>query len=121
MTYFITESQEENNRVTDAVKMAVLLRALRNAFAMSQSELAEEAGSSRPTLNLIETMDKRSVRSNTLDALLQIFRDGGVEITVGDVELNIRFTKKALIAAGKAIQSNSVKNDINKIKGLSWK
>ena len=112
MTQSDKESQGNHDRVTSEVKMAVLLRALRNAFAMSQAALAEQAGSSRPTLNRIETLAKQSVRSNTLDNLLQVFRDEGVEITVGDTELNIRFTRKALMSAGSAIEESATPRNI---------
>lgn len=83
-------------RVTHAVKIAVLLRGLRNAFGLSQSELAQQANCSRPTINRIETLDKASPRSDIVDDLLQVFRDKGAEIQIGDEEVSIRFTKDAL-------------------------
>ena len=86
-------------RVTHAVKVAVLLRGLRNAFGLSQSELAQQANCSRPTINRIETLDKASPRSDIVDDLLQVFRDKGAEIQIGDEELSIRFTKGALLNA----------------------
>ena len=86
-------------RVTHAVKIAVLLRGLRNAFGLSQSELAEQAKCSRPTINRIETLDKASPRSDIVDDLLQVFRDKGAEIQIGDEEVSIRFTKEALLNA----------------------
>ena len=85
-----------NTRVTHAVKIAVLLRGLRNAFGLSQSELAQQANCSRPTINRIETLDKASPRSDIVDDLLQVFRDKGAEIQIGDEEVTIRFTKEAL-------------------------
>jgi transcriptional regulator with XRE-family HTH domain len=85
-----------NTRVTHAVKIAVLLRGLRNAFGLSQSELAQQANCSRPTINRIETLDKASPRSDIVDDLLQVFRDKGAEIQIGDEEVSIRFTKDAL-------------------------
>ena len=86
-------------RITQAVKIAVTLRALRNAFGMSQNDLAELAKCSRPTINRIESLDKASPRSDTVDELLQVFRDRGVEIQVGDEDVTIRFTKDALTKA----------------------
>ena len=86
-------------RVTHAVKIAVLLRGLRNAFGLSQSELALKAKCSRPTINRIETLDKASPRSDIVDDLLQVFRDEGAEIQIGDEEVSIRFTKDALLNA----------------------
>lgn len=86
-------------RITQAVKIAVTLRALRNAFGMSQNDLAAMADCSRPTINRIESLDKASPRSDTVDELLQVFRDRGVEIQVGDEDVTIRFTKEALTKA----------------------
>ena len=64
-------------RVTQAMKVAVILRCLRNAFGLSQSELARQANCSRPTINRIETLDKASPRSDIVDDLLQVFLDKG--------------------------------------------
>jgi transcriptional regulator with XRE-family HTH domain len=102
------ESQAQRERISSAVKMAVLIRALRNAFSMSQTYLASLSGSSRPTLNRIETLDKRSPRADTLDNVLQVFRDRGAEITVGDEEINIRFTREALLYAGKGLEEEAL-------------
>lgn len=88
-----------STRVTHAVKIAVLLRGLRNAFGLSQSELAQKANCSRPTINRIETLDKASPRSDIVDDLLQVFREKGAEIQIGDEEVSIRFTKDALLNA----------------------
>lgn len=87
---------QTGTRVTHAVKIAVPLRGLRNAFGLSQSELAQQANYSRPTINRIETLDKASPRSDIVDDLLQVFRDKGAEIQIGDEEVSIRFTKDAL-------------------------
>lgn len=101
------ENSKDFERVAYPVKMAVLLRALRSAFAMSQTYLGEHGGSSRPTVNRIETMDKRSPRSDTFENLLQVFRARGVEIMIGDEEINVRFTRKALLEAGHALAESS--------------
>ena len=96
-----------STRVTHAVKIAVLLRGLRNAFGLSQSELAQQANCSRPTINRIETLDKASPRSDIVDDLLQVFRDQGAEIQIGDEEVSIRFTKDALLNATAKSQKPS--------------
>jgi len=106
-----SESQVNEVRITSAVKMAVLVRALRNAFLMSQSDLAAKSGTSRPTLNRIETMDSRSTRADTLDDVLQVFRDRGAEITVGDEDVNIRLTKTALKYAAKELEKDAVERE----------
>lgn len=108
MHHTVSDSQVRSTRVSNTVKMAVLVRALRNAFGMSQEFLAKLAGSSRPTINRIETMDKHSPRANTLEDLLRVFQAMGVEVTIYDEEVNIRFTKSAMIAAGNTMGLNAV-------------
>ena len=95
-------------RVNQAVKTAVILRALRNAFGFSQTELAALAKCSRPTINRIESLDKASPRLDTVDELLQVFRDRGVEIQIGDEDVVIRFTKGALQSAAQGIAADPV-------------
>mgnify|MGYP006286244937 CR=1 FL=1 len=111
MTHNEDKSQLSSIRIKSAVKMAVLIRALRNAFLMSQSYLAELSSTSRPTINRLETMDKRSVRSETVDDVLQVFRDRGAEITVSDEEVTIRFTRSALLYALKELEMSAVERD----------
>lgn len=90
-------------RITNAVKIAVILRSLRNAFGYTQDSLGEEARCSRPTINRIESLDKASPRSDTVDELMQVFRNKGAEIQIGDEEVIIKFTKQALIEAEQRI------------------
>jgi len=118
MHHFGSTSQVNSIRVTNSLKMAVLVRALRSGFGMSQAYLAKLAGSSRPTVNRIETMDKRSQRTDTLEDLLQVFRAMGVEITLYDEEVNIRFTRNALIAASGTMSVNAVMDDNEKDEQL---
>jgi transcriptional regulator with XRE-family HTH domain len=66
---------------------------------MSQTELADLAGCSRPTINRIESIDKASPRTDTIERLMQVFRDRGVEIQISDSEVMIRFTGQAIQAA----------------------
>jgi transcriptional regulator with XRE-family HTH domain len=66
---------------------------------MSQTELADLAGCSRPTINRIESIDKASPRTDTIERLMQVFRDRGVEIQISDGEVMIRFTGQAIQAA----------------------
>ena len=51
------------------------------------------------TINRIDTLDKASPRSDIVDDLLQVFRDKGAEIQIGDEGVSIRFTKNALLNA----------------------
>jgi len=105
------KSQLSDIRIKSSVKMAVLIRALRNAFVMSQSYLAELSSTSRPTINRLETMDKRSVRSETVDDVLQVFRERGAEITISDEDVTIRFTRSALLYALKELEMSAVERD----------
>lgn len=81
------------------LKLAVSVRALRHSFNMSQTELADLAGCSRPTINRIESIDKASPRTDTIERLMQVFRDRGVEIQISDGEVVIRFTGHAIQTA----------------------
>lgn len=81
------------------LKLAVAIRALRHSFNMSQTELADLAGCSRPTINRIESIDKASPRTDTIERLMQVFRDRGVEIQISDGEVMIRFTGQSIQTA----------------------
>ena len=78
------------------LKLAITVRALRHAFGMSQTELAKLAACSRPTINRIEAVDKASPRTDTIERLIQVFRDKGVEVQIGDSEIVIRFAEDAI-------------------------
>ena len=93
-------------RISQSIKNAVILRALRNAFDYSQIALATKAGCSRPTINRIECLDKSSPRSDTVDELIQVFREQGVELQINDEEVIIKFTKNALLNAQEIINLN---------------
>ena len=86
------------------LKLAVAVRALRHSFNMSQTELADLAGCSRPTINRIESIDKAPPRTDTIERLMQVFRVRGVEIQISDVKVMIRFTEQAI---QKATQQTS--------------
>ena len=60
-------------RISQSTKNAVLVRALRNAFNLSQSDLAQVASTSRPTVNRIESLDQNA-RLDTIESLLEVFR-----------------------------------------------
>ena len=69
---------------------------------MSQTELADLAQCSRPTINRIESIDKASPRTDTIERLMQVFRDRGVEIQITDSDVMIRFSKEAIQSATKS-------------------
>jgi predicted transcriptional regulator len=84
------------------LKLAVAIRAMRHAFDMSQTELADLAKCSRPTINRIESIDKASPRTDTIERLMQVFRDRGVEIQITDSDVMIRFSTDAIQWATKS-------------------
>ena len=94
------------SRILQSTKNAAILRALRNAFGYSQIALAIKAGCSRPTINRIECMDKSSPRYDTVDNLMQVFREQGIELQINDEEVTIKFTKNALLNAQEIIALN---------------
>ena len=69
---------------------------------MSQTELADLAQCSRPTINRIESIDKASPRTDTIERLMQVFRDRGVEIQITDSDVMIRFSQEAIQSATKS-------------------
>jgi predicted transcriptional regulator len=90
--------------IKESLKVAVIVRAVRNALNLSQNALASKAGCSRPTINRIETLGDSSSRTNTVDDVLRFFREQGVEVQVADEEVLIRFTKESLIKADLGIR-----------------
>ena len=95
--------------VSMPLKLAVAIRALRHAFDMSQTELADLAQCSRPTINRIESIDKASPRTDTIERLMQVFRDRGVEVQITDTEVLIRFSAEAINLATKTTTTSSEK------------
>jgi transcriptional regulator with XRE-family HTH domain len=66
-----------------AYQIAILVKSLRTFFRLSQSDLAKLSRVSRPTLDRIESLRGiERARQETLDQLLDAFRDLGVTITV---------------------------------------
>ena len=103
------------DRINYSVKIAVIIRALRNALSLSQNELADAAGCSRPTVNRIEVMDKASPRGNTIDNIFHVFREMGAEIQIGDDEIHIKFTRNMLICAEGRLTKKEKKRDTNRV------
>ena len=95
--------------VSTPLKLAVAVRALRHAFDMSQTELADLANCSRPTINRIESIDKASPRTDTIERLMQVFRDRGVEVQITDSEVLLRFSTEAINSATKTSTGSSEK------------
>ena len=88
----ITESQEVSYRT----QVALVIRAARTALGWSQEELAKRASVSKPTIARIE-MSGISPRADTLNALMQVFKGQGVEVTIGNEEVSVKYSRAALL------------------------
>lgn len=77
-------------------KVGVSIRALRNFFNLSQSELALEAGISRPTISKLEKCHSTSQSVETLETLLDYFRGKGVIINIVGDEIELLFSEQAV-------------------------
>lgn len=93
-----------NTRINYSTKLAVITRAMRSAIGMNQTELADAAGCSRPTVNRIEALDKVSPTGNTIDDIFYVFRQKGAEIQIGNEDVSIKFGKSFLLAAEEQIK-----------------
>lgn len=84
-------------QISTSTKFAVFVRAARNALNMSQTELAKLANCSRPTINRIETSDSGiSPKLVTLNNIIDVFSDRGVELKFDGDEVVIKFNKSSL-------------------------
>ena len=87
-----------------ATKMSIAIRGLRNMFALSQGQLAQKAEVSRPTINRLESLKAdRGFRAETLDSLLKVFLEMGVEISWNEEDLVIKIPNNALLEAEQSI------------------
>lgn len=94
-----------------AVQVALLIKGLRSVFRLSQSELAQAAKVSRPTINRIETFrNLDGVKASTLEKLLSVFRDRGVGIHLTDEGARVYFLPEALLAAWLRNQADNEEN-----------
>ena len=68
---------------------AVAIRAARAGVELSQDDLAKLSGTSRPTINRIET--EGSSKLNTLDAITQALKELGVTIEFSEDKVTVTF------------------------------
>jgi transcriptional regulator with XRE-family HTH domain len=81
-------------------KVALTVRALRNFFGMSQSDLASLSGVSRPTLSSLEKgSSSRHANAETLEKLIGFFASLGVTINITSTDLSYQFSEEAVKAA----------------------
>ena len=77
-------------------------------FALSQGQLAQKAEVSRPTINRLESLKAdRGFRAETLDSLLRVFLEMGVEISWNEQELVIKIPNTALLEAEQSILASA--------------
>jgi len=79
------------------MKVGLTLRALRNFFAMSQTDLASLCGVSRPTLSSLERGTAvRHSNAETLEKVVRFFISLGVEIELDGSCIRYRFSEAAV-------------------------
>lgn len=88
-------------------RTALIIRSLRNLFGMSQGELAKAAGVSRPTISRLEKLEAgSSIRTATLDSLVRVFSDKGVEVHFLHNDVRIELAESCLVSAANAIRKH---------------
>ena len=97
---------ETNTSIPYVVKVATLTKSLRNLYCLSQTELAEASGLSRPTISRLEKMTANmTTKSDTLEQLLNVFRQLGVQIQINDEDIVLRIPNESLaLAIKKAVE-----------------
>lgn len=98
-------SAESIYRSTHAERAGLVIRSLRNFFGMSQGELAEVSGVSRPTISRLEKLEAgTSLRATTLDQIIQVFADRGVRVHFLHNDVKIELPDAAILGAVKAVR-----------------
>lgn len=91
--------------ISYAAKVATLTKALRNMFGMSQTDLAEATGLSRPTISRLEKLSEPiKTKSETLEQLLDAFRRLGVEVEINEHDVVVRIPNAAMAKALEHLQ-----------------
>jgi transcriptional regulator with XRE-family HTH domain len=91
----LRDSTYLNEPVDDAefyhtAQLTMLVRAVRSALGWNQSELAERAGVSKPTLQRFEQLDV-STRVGTIGKLINAVRNEGVEFDITQGKVTVSF------------------------------
>lgn len=99
-------NSEGSSSLTQTERTALVVRSLRNLFGMSQNELARAAGVSRPTISRLEKLEgETSIRSSTLDNLMAVFAERGVEVHFAPKSVRVELSESALLLAANEIKS----------------
>ena len=97
-----------------AEQVSVIVRTLRAFFSMSQTDLAQASGISRPTINRVETQrDVENIRTGTLEALFAVFRRLGVQLELSGQGLVLALPLDSVMAAIEAGKSQGKRADDN--------
>lgn len=88
-------------------KTAILVRAMRNMFGLSQNDLSTCAKIARPTISRLEKLDTDGVRADTLEKSLDFFRSQGVELSFDNSGVTIHLPMRTLAKACILIQENT--------------
>lgn len=88
-------------------KTAILVRAMRNMFGLSQNDLSSCAKIARPTISRLEKLDTDGVRADTLEKSLDFFRSQGVELSFDNNGVTIHLPMYSLAKACILIQENT--------------
>ena len=86
----------ESQGISYRTQVALSIRAARTALGWSQEELAKRASISKPTIARIE-MGGISPRADTLNTLMQVFKQQGVDVEMDSDEVTIKYNKSALM------------------------
>ena len=86
----------ESPDISYRTQVALTIRAARTALGWSQEELSKQASVSKPTIARIE-MSGISPRADTLNTLMQVFKGQGVEVTIGNEEVSVKYSRVALL------------------------
>ncbi|WP_017430766.1 helix-turn-helix domain-containing protein [Vreelandella jeotgali] len=98
-------NRESVEPLTHTERSGLVIRSLRNFFGMSQGALAEASGVSRPTISRLEKLQaNRSIRTSTLDDVMQVFFDRGVELHVLHNDVKIVLPEASMLDAADAIK-----------------
>jgi len=89
--------------ITYEMKVGLTVRAMRNYFGMSQTQLAELCDVVRPTISSLERGGaNRHANANTLEKVIRVFEQLGVEVELDGKGMNFIVSElgvyKALIA-----------------------
>ena len=89
-------------------KVALLTRALRNLFGITQTDMAQLSGTSRPTISRLEKLSgERLTRLDTLERILAVFQARGVEVIFEGDDIVLRLPGGTLQSAVTSVRGDA--------------